>query len=699
MNIPNHKIITISGRILCIFIFFCLIPCRAKSQGYIDSLETRLILVNNDEKLEILDIVIPFYFRNDPIQANKKAGKMLSLARQTGNKEFELKAQRYLAKTEALLKADHESALNNCFTAEENARSNGFIRELILTKLAIADIYGEIGNSTKALDYQMSAYHLADSIRDMRLSAIVINNQARSYIALKDLEKAEQSLKKSLKSARIHELTELEAETLMLFGDLYYSAFSHGLALEHYQASYAIFVSLRQDINVAVALFKMGLASHLIDLREEAFTHHLNALNIRKKIKDRWGLAESYNEIGLLYIESKEYPRAISNLRLGLSNAEMINANHLMQRSFDYLYQAYLGMRDFENAVAYQNRYIAISELIYAEASERVIQELTNKNEIAKREIQIKNLEEITERRNRELANSQKFNFTLALFLIVAIVFAIFLFRYSREKKRINKELAIKNDMITRQNNELIEANNTKDKFFSIIGHDLRGPLNSLSSFSNLLINHTASLTEDEIRTIARDLDKSLKNLYELLENLLGWARSQTGKLEFDPVNFNITDVLRENLRLLSKAALNKKIKIELIADDSLEVNADINSVRTIIRNLLSNAIKFTYPSGVISIFADEWKDSVEIGIHDTGVGMSKELMDKMFDVSAKHSTLGTNNEKGTGLGLILCREFIERNGGALTVESSPENGSTFKFTLPKKVGEIQNKPIEIDQG
>jgi signal transduction histidine kinase len=242
----------------------------------------------------------------------------------------------------------------------------------------------------------------------------------------------------------------------------------------------------------------------------------------------------------------------------------------------------------------------------------------------------------------------------------------------------------MKNIQISQQNEKLTELNNTKDKFFSIIGHDLKGPLNSLSAFSHLLINHTASLTEEEIRTIARDLDKSLKNLYELLENLLGWARSQTGRLEMTPVNIKVIDVFRENVRLLGKAAHNKKLKVEIIADDKLEVIADLNSFKTVIRNLLSNAIKFTDVDGVITIFADEWKDTVEIGIHDTGVGMSPEVQSKIFEISSKHSTLGTNKEKGTGLGLILCKEFIEKNRGTIRVESEEGVGTTFRITLPK---------------
>jgi signal transduction histidine kinase len=674
------------GRLLIILILIVYLTPRALAQGYIDSLETKLILVDNDEKLVILDKLIPFYFRNEPLQASKKATQMLSLSWQQESKEYEIKAKRYMGLSDSYLKSDHENALKSCYEAEDNAKSHGFTKELILTKLAIADIHSQIGNNTKALDYQLDAYRLSDSINDQRLNAIVLNDQARSYILLKDHEKAELNLKKALKTAKMNDLSEIVAETNMLFGDLYTHALNHDLALQHYKEAHESFIRLKDDINVAVALFKIGHCYFLLDQPEESFSSHLNALAIRNRIKDRKGLAESYNEIGLLCIENKEYQRAINNLKLGLSNAEMINSNTLMQESFDYLCQSYLGMEDYQNAQIFKNKYVGISELIYSEASERVIQEINNQNEIAKREQQIKSLKEISDRREQQLSASRKFIFTLTLLLTVLAIFAFFIIRSYREKRRINQELQRINDKVTKQNVELSELNSTKDKFFSIIGHDLKGPLNSLTSFSQLLINHTASLTEDEIRTIAKDLDKSLKNLYELLENLLGWARSQTGRLEFVPVSFNISEVIKENIRLLSKAALNKKIKIEMMVDESLEVFADMNSIKTVIRNLLSNAIKFTNQAGVISIYVDEWKDSVEIGIHDTGVGMSQEVMDKVFDISSKHSSLGTNKEKGTGLGLILCREFVERNNGKLSVESAIGQGSTFKFTLPKKL-------------
>ena len=147
---------------------------------------------------------------------------------------------------------------------------------------------------------------------------------------------------------------------------------------------------------------------------------------------------------------------------------------------------------------------------------------------------------------------------------------------------------------------------------------------------------------------------------------------------------FNLSKVIRENIHLLSKASKNKNIQIEILFDENILVFADINSVKTIIRNLVSNAINFSHPDGTISISVDEWLDFIEVGVRDTGVGMSEEDQQKIFDISAKQFTFGTNKEKCTGLGLILCKEFVERNHGRIKINSIIGVGATFMFTLPK---------------
>ncbi len=671
-------------RICLVFVLLFFFHRYSYAGDYTDSLETKLILVDNPTKLLILDELIPYYFRNEPSEAQKKAIKMLGIASQENNEKYKIRAQRYIGLSNSHLISDHELALEECRKAESNAKVNGFTAELVLTRLALADIYSQIGEIPKALEYQIMAHHIADSAGLMDLKSITLNNQARSCIELEDYDKAEQCLRQSLKHAKVYEQEEMIAESNMIFGDLFGMRFNHELALIHYREAYDIYLKKRKDIQLAIALFKIGDSFFSLDQLDTAFHYHLNALTIRNRIKDRRGLAESYNQIGLICTENGEYQRAINNLRLGLNNAEMINSNTLMKQSFDYLYQAYHALGDYENALRFHDKYMGISELLYAEASERRIKEIENQQEIDERDRQIRNLKEQERLIGEKLATQKRFTVTLILLLLVIVISVVFFIRSYREKRRINKELKRINNQVTEQNQQLIEVNNMKDKFFSIIGHDLKGPLNSLTSFSQLLINHSARLTEQEIRTIASDLDMSLKNLYELLENLLGWARSQTNKIEFSPELFKIADVVRENIQLLSKAALNKNISIEMRVDEAMDVYADINSIRTIIRNLLSNAIKFTFPGGVITIFVEEWKDYIEVGIRDTGVGINKDDLNKIFDISAKHSTRGTNKEKGTGLGLILCKEFVERNKGKIMVDSKVDQGTTFRFTIPK---------------
>lgn len=674
-------------RILLILLFYFSHHFQINAKDYIDSLETRIIMVDDAEKLLILDEIIPYYFRNEPLKAKRQAANMLNLAVQGKNLKYEIRAQRYVGLVTSHLISNHEQALEECRLAEKNAKSHGFIEELILIKNAFADIYHQIGNYTKSLEYQIEAYHLADSMELNHLISTALNNQARSYIKLNDIDKAEQCLKKSLKHAKIHGQKNIIAESNIVFGDLYAKRFSYQLALQHYRQAHDIYVFLGNDIQIAIAIFKIGERYFSMDQIDSAFQFHLKALAIRKRINDGTGLAESYNKVGLLCLENGEYQRAVNNLKLGLKNAEMINSNLLMQQSFDFLYQAYLSNNDFQKALYYQKKYSGISELIYAEADEKRIEQFKYRKEIELREREINSLEEFARRNKKQLATSRKFIFTLILLLTVTIISVVFIIRSYREKRSLNKKLQQINDQVVEQNKKLIALNSTKDKFFSIIGHDLKGPLNSLTSFSQLLINHTAFLTEEEIRTVARDLDKSLKNLYELLENLLGWARSQTGRIDFKPESFMIAHAIRENIQLLSNAALNKKIEIEMLVDENIKVFADLNSVQTVIRNLLSNAIKFTANGGFVNIYVDEWKDGIEIGIQDTGVGISREDQENIFDISAKHSTLGTNKEKGTGLGLILCKEFVERNHGGISIDSEIGGGTTFKFTLPKGNG------------
>jgi len=232
----------------------------------------------------------------------------------------------------------------------------------------------------------------------------------------------------------------------------------------------------------------------------------------------------------------------------------------------------------------------------------------------------------------------------------------------------------------------LKELNATKDKFFSIVAHDLKNPFNTLIGFSNLLLNTGLNLSEEKKTNYLELIYKASKRGYSLLENLLEWSRSQTGRLEIKPQEFVLKQSIKECMNLHYSSAEKKFVSLTEQIDDTTKVFADVNMFTTVMRNLISNAIKFTPENGKIDITAIEKETEVQINVSDTGLGVSKESKEKLFRIDVNHSTPGTNQEQGTGLGLILCKEFIEKNKGKIWVESAIGEGSIFSFTLPKKV-------------
>ncbi|MCX6307941.1 MAG: ATP-binding protein, partial [Bacteroidia bacterium] len=230
----------------------------------------------------------------------------------------------------------------------------------------------------------------------------------------------------------------------------------------------------------------------------------------------------------------------------------------------------------------------------------------------------------------------------------------------------------------------LQELNATKDKFFSIIAHDLRSPFNNVIGFSDLLTKKIEEKDFEGVEKYAGIIQNSSQKAMDLLMNLLEWSRSQTGRMVFTPEQVDLVDLMNQSAELFIGAAEQKSISIATEAPSVLRAFADKTMMSTILRNLISNAIKFTHPGGHIVISAQQLPDELIIGVSDNGVGITKDTIDHLFQIDQSHSTLGTNSEKGTGLGLILCKEFIEKHGGKIWVESMENQGSNFQFSIPR---------------
>jgi two-component system, sensor histidine kinase and response regulator len=245
------------------------------------------------------------------------------------------------------------------------------------------------------------------------------------------------------------------------------------------------------------------------------------------------------------------------------------------------------------------------------------------------------------------------------------------------ERKKI--EAAIKEN-----ESRLRELNATKDKFFSIISHDLKNPFNSILGLSNILVEQIQEKNFDGIEEYAAIIQKSSMQAYELLVNLLEWSRTQIGRIEFSPEYIELGALINEVAELLNDSARQKSISIFKELPRNMLVSVDKAMISSVLRNLITNAIKFTHPSGQVMISADKKPDELTISISDNGIGINKETIGRLFRIDENHIALGTQNEKGTGLGLILCKEFIEKHGGRIWVESIIGKGSTFYFTIPK---------------
>jgi ligand-binding sensor domain-containing protein/signal transduction histidine kinase len=286
---------------------------------------------------------------------------------------------------------------------------------------------------------------------------------------------------------------------------------------------------------------------------------------------------------------------------------------------------------------------------------------------------------------------------------LVLVVLSIVIFIKIRERKlkhdkKILKQkvkertlqIEEKNRLIVSQNQELKELNRTKDKLFSIIGHDLGNQFNIIVGYSEVLISDFKKLAVDKIEYHLNNIYKSSRHAYELLENLLTWSQMQTNSIQYHPEIFSANRKIAESIELLEGAYTRKNIQIKVIAKKEILIFADVNMFSTVFRNLVSNAIKFTRDNGSISISIQKKEDFCEITVKDNGLGISEENMKKIFRIDNNHSTLGTKGEKGTGLGLVLCKEFVEKHNGKIWVESMIGKGSKFIFTLPI---EIKHEP------
>lgn len=261
----------------------------------------------------------------------------------------------------------------------------------------------------------------------------------------------------------------------------------------------------------------------------------------------------------------------------------------------------------------------------------------------------------------------------ISFLLLVIVLFCIWIRVKNRQMKALQKEV-----------NNLTKKNNAKDKFFSIIGHDLKSPFNSLMGLSEMLVLHSETMNQSEVLNYSKMVHQSTGKLFALVENLLQWSRTQMGNTDYKPEKLDISIVTGNVVNLLRLSAQEKDIVIALKINPDLLAYADANIYSTVLRNLIGNAIKFSRVGSIIYVSGKKKLDNmIEIEIVDSGIGMNSDQVEKTFKIEEAYSTVGTFNERGTGLGLILSKEFVELNRGTIHINSKYGEGTTLKFTVP----------------
>jgi len=709
--------------LLYILTLVLLIPSvTTYANSEIDSLENLLPKVSVEEKIKILNSLAYKYRVKNPEKTLEYASQALHLAESVKDllgKHSALSnlglGYRYLGNyndaliyqqkaLEAAIQLDNEKRmaleynrigiiykqLGICSNALEYYIKALNIREKLNDKRGIANLYNNIGiiyrirgNLDLALEYYFKTLKIRKELKDKEGYAYILNNIGNLYADLKIYDQALEYHKQSLKVKEELENKYGIGTSYKNIGEIYLQLDKPVKALEYFQQALNIEKEMNDKNGIATSMTGIGktyIALNKYSIAEEYLT---KSLEIIEDIGDKSGIINSYISFSDIYIQLGKYPEALAFLYKSLVLAE--EENFLEDISQIYLNYSiiYTKTGQSEKALNYYKKYSAIRDSIFNSEISNKITELQIKQKSEELETEKKLLEE--QNKLQQLSNKKKDQLIYSLIAITFLVLILIILVYNRyrNKQTAHKELTEKNKSIIKSEKKLREANATKDKFFSIIAHDLTNPFNAILGFANLLHQEYDYHSDEEKRIMIENLNKAAEGTYKLLQNLLEWSKTQTGNLYIQPEVIDMSIVTNENISIFRSVAQNKKIKLRSHIPFNTLVIFDKNMVNSILRNLISNAIKFTRIEGEVEITSKKNGNFLEVCITDNGIGIKPENICKLFSINEQFQTKGTANENGSGLGLILCKEFVEKNGGKIRAESIFEKESKFIFTLP----------------
>lgn len=509
----------------------------------------------------------------------------------------------------------------------------------------------------------------------------------------------------------------------------------------------ALAAQLNDSINLGSIHNSIGVAYKRMKQLDKALSEYNKARDIYLKLNDQFRYSFILNNMGGLYVEihqpdsalhsytlalqgfeKEEFDEGIAHAKLGMasiynqlghthqarelykSTIEITQRNHfneLLLQAFTELSNLEYQNNNYKEAFEIQKEYDSLNDSLFNIEKEIEYKKLKTQYEVSLMENELSNLKNesfLYESRIKVKIKQIQAASTIIIFLVI-LVYIVYIFYKQKYKanitllkknnqiaqqniqlKKMNDDIECINDQLQRSRHQLILSNNSKSRFFSVLAHDLKNPFHNIMGYSNLLSSQFNNLNNNEIKDYAHSIYNSSVALNSLLENLLEWSRTQTNNIKFNPTFVDINQTVNNVLALLQPNASEKNITIEKNIAEGLQITADQAMLETIFRNLINNGIKFTPKGGKIDISACISPLHFEATISDNGVGINKKEISKIFRIDSKLKTAGTNNEKGTGLGLVICSEFIKYHSGEIWVKSEPGNGSSFHFTIPNNI-------------
>lgn len=550
--------------------------------------------------------------------------------------------------------------------------------------------YRNKGIYSKSLELYYKGAELAEKNKEYQLLSYAFVNIANVHIYRNDFQNALIFLNKANRNSILVNDDLQKSYIYVNLGRVYTELRNNERAHYYIDRSIELRKKLNDEERIAVSYKYKGDLLVTEDKKNDALYYYHEALKIcEKSNEDKDLIADVLHKIASIYISDGNYYEAERYALKSLSISDEIGAKYRVKDANYALAYIYSVLRLYKKAYSHYVAYSDTKDSIFSKESNRLITNLQTDFAIEKqqKENEILRTKQAIDREIIKKRELMIISISIGLFLMLVIVFI--LYNSNKQKKNANTILVQKNAEISEQKEkieeiarELEKVNKTKDRFFSIIAHDLKNPFNTLIGFSSLLKSNIDYFDKEKLVQIATTINDTSNRTYNLLENLLDWSRSQTNTIHFEPEHIHLNLLVMDTINLLKSQAEKKNVELINKLDQDLHVFADFNMVNTVLRNLISNALKFT-ENGSVAVSCQMNQTFCSISIEDTGIGISPDSLEKLFRIDKSISTTGTKGEIGTGIGLILCKEFVLRNKGTIFVESQVKKGSKFTFTLP----------------